>query len=188
MADSDTTVTVEGYAELRGMIASAPELVAPIAAEAVDSSLMAIYAVAQPYPPETIANSPQNPKGKWYERHYGPRWLRKGSGASLAGVTLRKQVNVLEALGVIGGSPTSQQLQLRWKLIKAEKQDAEIVGELDNTASYAKFVQGPLEVQTSVMKDIGWTSVDDAIANSAEELDRVWDIFAQNAIDVLSEK
>lgn len=189
MADSDTLITVEGYAELRRMIADAPELIAPIAQEAVDNSLRAIYAVIEPYPPETIANSPQNPKGKWYERHYGQRWLRKRSGFNLAasGITQRKEVNVLEGLGIVGGSPTSEQLQLRWKLVGAEKADNEIVGELDNTASYAIPVQGPLELQSGVMKDIGWKSIDDAIAESAEEIDRLWDIFAQNAIDVLSE-
>ena len=191
MADSDPVVVVEGMQELRDLISQAPELIAPIAGEAINASLQAIYALAEPYPEETIANSPQNPKGKWYERHYGPRWVRRGRmGAAGLGVELmtsRKRVNIFEGSGLVGGSPTSEQLQLRWRVVDAAPtDDGAIEGELDNTASYARFVQGPLDVQTDVMKGIGWTSVDDAIDGSADEIDRLWDIFTQNAIDVMA--
>lgn len=192
MADTDPVVIVEGMQELKDMIAQAPELVMPIAQEAIDNSLRAIYAIVQPYPDETIANSPQNPKGRWYERHYGPRWIRKGrmstSGLGTSALSTRKRVNIYEGAGLVGGSPTSEQLQLRWRVVEAAPTDdkSAIEGELDNTASYALFVQGPLEIQTDVMKGIGWTSIDDGIADAADEIDRLWDIFTQNAVDVLA--
>lgn len=55
-----------------------------------------IQSEVAPYPPETIANSPSNPTGRWYERGYGKRWFVKG--------------------GRVGGSPTSQQMNRRWSV------------------------------------------------------------------------
>ena len=61
-----------------------------------------------------------------------------------------------------------------------------VEGELDNTASYALFVQGPIDIQGDVFKQIGWTSIDDGIDSASDEIDRIWDIFTQNAVDVLA--
>ncbi|KKN82066.1 hypothetical protein LCGC14_0313330 [marine sediment metagenome] len=35
-----------------------------------------------PYPPATIANSPSNPTGRWYQRGFGPRWRGGGRKTS----------------------------------------------------------------------------------------------------------
>lgn len=48
------------------------------------------------YPPETIANSPNNPRGYWYERGYGFRWKLRGGG--------------------IGGKKTSEKLGTHWAI------------------------------------------------------------------------
>ena len=48
-----------------------------------------------PYPPSSEANRP-NARGRWYERGYGPRWLRKD--------------------GSVGGRKTSQALGRSWSV------------------------------------------------------------------------
>jgi len=83
------------------------------------------------YPPETGANQPGPYPTRWYQRHFGPRW------GNLDGST--------------GGSNTSQMLQKSWKDV--------VSGPLERTVwtpvDYAPFVQSA-EMQTSVMRDIGW--------------------------------
>lgn len=170
--DTGIVFQVEGFDTLRAAFAQAPDLILPIAEEAIDNALRAVYAVAEPYPPETIANSPQNPKGKWYERHFGPRWVRV-RGLDTSTLTKRSRVNVYEAAGLVGGRNTSEQLQLRWRLNKAEKTSDGIEGSLENTASYAAAVVGPLDVQSAVMKEIGWKSIDDDLAESDDTIDAI---------------
>jgi hypothetical protein len=84
-----------------------------------------------PYPPATEANSPGNPKGKWYERGYGPRWQRKD--------------------GSVGGSKTSQMLGRRWG-IRPFGRIGTLVG---NTATYAPFVHSQ-EDQAAFHGRRGW--------------------------------
>ncbi len=180
----DTTIVfaVEGLSTLQAAIAAAGEIAIPIAADAIDNALRAIYADVQPYPAVTIANSPQNPKGKWYERHYGPRWIRKGrmssAGLDATLMTTRARVNIFEGAELIGGRNTSEQLQLRWRLNKAAEvetnQGNAIEGSLENTASYALAVQGPLDIQSDVMKNIGWKSIDDSIADVDDVLNQIF--------------
>ncbi len=69
--------------------------------------------VLEDYPAETIANSPSNPTGKWYERGYGPR--------SHTG----------------WGKKTSEDLGDSWK-VKATRKFVDII----TSVSYAKWVQG----------------------------------------------
>ncbi len=179
---ADWTIVIEGIDELRQAMERSPSIFLPLAQEAVDNSLRAIYAEVVTYPDETIANSPANPKGRWYERHWGTRWIRKrqmraqGFDLSPGALALNKRehVKVLEGGGLIGGSPTSQQLQLRWKLNKAAGGADTIEGSLENTATYAALVQGPLDVQGDVFKDIGWTSIDTAIEDSADVIDEAF--------------
>jgi len=89
------------------------------------------------YPPQTIANNPNNPSGRWYQRGWG---IRYKSG---------------------GGKQTSEQLGQKWtSKYDASKFEA-IVG---NNASYAVFVQGPKEGakgsrQAKHMAAIGWKSI-----------------------------
>ena len=176
---AEPVIVVEGFDELRQAIEKSSSLALPLAQEAVDNSLRAIYAEVQPYPDETIANSPANPKGRWYERHWGERWLRKRMmraqdfdlSAQALALNKRAQIKVLEGGGLVGGRPTSQQLQLRWRLNKAEAQDGAVEGSLENTATYAAIVQGPEGEQGDVFKNIGWTSIDTAIEEAAGVID-----------------
>ena len=71
-----------------------------------------IMGVTKEYPPDSIANSPSNPSGRWYDRGYGQRW--KG-----------------------GGSRTSEDLGSKWYRKSKPMQE-----EIGNTASYAIYVQG----------------------------------------------
>lgn len=179
--DASIVFQVQGFDALQAAFDRAPEIVTPIASDAIDNSLRAIYATVEIYPPETIANSPQNPKGRWYERHYGPRWVRKAelnaANLNVDILTSRKRVNIFEGAGLVGGRNTSQQLQLRWKLNPAALSQTQtsqaIEGSLENTATYAWAVQGPLDVQSDVMKQIGWKSIDDAIAENDERIDEI---------------
>ena len=175
--DNTIVFEVQGMDTLQAAIDRAPEVAMPIAEAAIDNSLRAVYADVQPYPAETIANSPQNPNGRWYERHYGPRWIRKralsATNLNIDELTSRKRVNIFEGAGLAGGRNTSEQLQLRWRLNKAAPGANAIEGSLENIASYGWAVQGPLEVQSDVMKNIGWKSVDDALADVSETIDQI---------------
>lgn len=84
-----------------------------------------------PYPRATEANSPSNPTGRWYERGYGRRWLRKD--------------------GTIGGAKTSQMLGRRWA-IHAVGATGHSVG---NNATYAPYVHAS-EEQASFHGRRGW--------------------------------
>jgi len=152
--DDTLELDIEGFDELDQALHDAPDIALPFAETAVNISLQAIYANSEPYPDETIANSPQNPSGRWYERNYGPRWIRKS--------------------GVIGGSPTSQQLQLRWKLTEAQPSTDGVEGTLEDTATYSAFVKGTRGVQSRVMAKIGWTSIEDDIAASQDVIDQAF--------------
>jgi phage gpG-like protein len=90
------------------------------------------------YPPQTIANSPNNPSGQWYQRGWGIRY--KGGG----------------------GRQVSEQLGKKWTMKYDQAKFEAVVG---NNASYAVFVQGPKQGskgsrQAGHMARIGWKSVD----------------------------
>ncbi len=91
-----------------------------------------------PYPPATMANSPSNPTGKWYQREYGPRWRRKD--------------------GTIGGRKTSETLTKVWGI----KATGGIGAVLGNKASYAEFVHSKTK-QARWMARIGWVTDEAAV-------------------------
>ncbi len=189
--DLDSPESLRAYDDLVAALNRAEDIALPLAGKAIKNSLRAIYAVMEVYPDETIANSPQNPAGRWYERHYGPRWVRKTSGFPMAGISLRKQVNVLERYGVVGGSPTSEQLQLRWAIVDPEIKGGEIEGALENTASYSLVVQGPHEgppglAQSGVMAEIGWTSIDDGIVAAQDAIDTAFSEALGEFVEVMA--
>ncbi len=100
------------------------------------------------YPPSTIANSPSNPSGQWYQRGWGVRY--KGGG----------------------GRQTSEALGRKWT---SKYNRAKFEGKVGNNASYAVFVQGPKKGskglrQAKHMAGIGWKSVDTV---AKEEVKRV---------------
>lgn len=177
------------YDELQRLFSQAPEIAATLAVSATALSLRAIYANTQNYPAETIANSPQNPTGRWYERHYGPRWIRKRGDVTM--ITTRKRANIFEGAGLIGGSPTSEQLQLRWQIDTPQVNGSEVEGTLRNDASYALVVQGPHEgepgfAQSGVMADIGWTSIDDGIEASGDMINAAWSDMLDEFVTVMA--
>ena len=85
------------------------------------------------YPPSTTANSPGNPTGRWYERSYGPRWLRKRKGG-------------------IGGRKTSERLDTKWSTKSLNSGLTQVIG---NNASYAEFVHDA-EEQAKIHGQRGW--------------------------------
>ena len=87
------------------------------------------------YPPSTTANSPGNPTGRWYERGYGPRWLRKRKGG-------------------VGGRKTSETLGRKWATRSLNSGLTQMIG---NNASYAEFVHDAEEqaIITNCFRQMG---------------------------------
>lgn len=97
------------------------DLRAPMRATAIGVAV-AIQDRLAPYPPASEANSPDNPKGRWYERGYGPRWRRQYN---------RRGNRVRTA----GGRKTSQMMNRKWAV---QAGDAGVV--LQNSADYSAWV------------------------------------------------
>jgi len=88
------------------------------------------------YPRSTSANHPG--QGSWYERGYGPRWMR--------------------ADGSVTGRRTSETLGRRWASdVSANGMSAKV----GNNASYAPFVQG--KEQVWYHKRTGWRTTIEAV-------------------------
>jgi len=102
------------------------------------------------YPAATEANSPGNPTGKWYERGYGPRWIRKRAGG-------------------IGGSKTSETLGRKWTVDQPDSFSV-VIG---NNVSYGPYVQDP-EKQASFHAAHGWKTTEQVVK---EETDAVMDFI-----------
>ena len=80
------------------------------------------------YPPHSIANSPSNPTGRWYERGYGTRTA-----------TGRKY-------------PTSETLGRKWTVANRDKGLTKVIG---NNVSYGPYVQSA-EDQAKIHGERGW--------------------------------
>ena len=80
------------------------------------------------YPPKSIANSPSNPTGRWYERGFGTR----------------------TATG--GAYPTSETLGRKWTVASRDRGFTQVVG---NNVSYGPFVQSA-EDQAKIHGKRGW--------------------------------
>lgn len=102
------------------------------------------------YPAATIANSPSNPSGRWYERGYGPRWKS-------------------------GGRRTSENLGKSW--YKKATQDKVEVG---NTASYAEYVQGQKQTGFHARRgweklaNVAKKTLPDAVELLRKEIRKLW--------------
>ncbi len=92
------------------------------------------------YPASTIANSPSNPSGHWYERGFGSKWIRKRAGG-------------------VGGRKTSQTLGRRWTQKSQMMGLQQVIG---NNATYAPYVQSA-EKQAKVHEMHGWKTDEDVI-------------------------
>jgi len=134
----------------------------PFLVEVAEDYGAALYEVMEPYAPPTLANSPDNPKRRWYERGYGERWKRKD--------------------GSIGGRATSGQMGDRWTRTVEVLGDDEVDATLENIAQnaikgnyYAIDVQGPTGEQKALFQTIGWKSVDEGLAETEPVLDDLLD-------------
>lgn len=87
----------------------------PAIQAATKAIALEVQGTIAPYPESTIANSPSNPKGRWYQRGYGPKWMTKK--------------------GEVHGRKTSQTLGRRWSV--KQRGIGAIVA---NLASYADVV------------------------------------------------
>jgi hypothetical protein len=84
------------------------------------------------YPAASIANSPSNPRGRWYERGYGQRWKKRD--------------------GTVAGSRTSQMLGRLWAQREQAGGMQQVVG---NRATYAVYVHSS-ERQVGFHQARGW--------------------------------
>jgi hypothetical protein len=87
------------------------------------------------YPPHSIANSPSNPSGRWYERGYGTR-TKTGRGY-----------------------PTSETLGRKWTVANRDRGLTKVIG---NNVSYGPFVQSA-EKQAKFHKRRGWKTDEQVI-------------------------
>lgn len=100
-----------------------------------------------PYPAATMANSPDNPKGRWYERGYGARWKTRSG---------------------VGGRKTSQTMNRRWNI---RQSGDEVV--LENLADYSAYVYhdpgAPLPHQAWFHAQHGWKNDKDVIQSVIDD-------------------
>lgn len=94
------------------------------------------------YPPSTVANDPG--QERWYERGYGPRWLRSD--------------------GSVNGRRTSQTLGRRWSTSTSSTKAT-----IGNNASYAPYVQGEKQ-QAWYHKKRNWRTIEDAVREKKDEV------------------
>lgn len=130
---SSVTIELDGLEEILRNVDSIAKL------EGLQAALLAggeqVKRKVVVYPPQTMANSPDNPTGRWYERTYGPRWRRRD--------------------GSVGGSPTSEDLKHSWN-VQAIGQTV-VVG---TDTTYAPYVHDK-EKQAKFHKDRGWKTIQD---------------------------
>ena len=146
------TIHIEGIEPLLEKLERLDQL--KVAINAMKAAALHIKGKINIYPPATEANSPSNPKGRWYERGYGPKWN------TLSGVHGRK---------------TSQTLGKKWTIGQADGGLTQIVG---NNVTYGPFVQDP-EKQAKFHKLHGWKTTAQVAEEEAETVVK----FVKDEID-----
>ena len=119
------------------------------AKKALKAGAIHIKGVIAEYPPADAANSPSNVDGRWYERGYGPRWIRKRR---------RKKG------GQLGGYKTSETLGKKWTVAERNRGMTQVIG---NNVSYGEWVQSE-EKQSKVMAGRGWITDEQAIKQEGD--------------------
>jgi hypothetical protein len=161
MADEILLVT-RSLDEFLEALERAPEVATPLFEQAMTRSLLAIEGRVAEYPPESEANRPRAWRGSayslatqkrvslntWYERGYGPKWVRKD--------------------GTVNGRKTSRFLGRHWTQ-EVHVRGGDLEGTLGNSASYAPEVHG--REQASFHAERGWVRLEDAVEQSAEDID-----------------
>lgn len=97
------------------------------------------------YPPATIANSPDNPSGRWYQRGYGTKWRRKD--------------------GSIDGKKTSEDLLGKWYI---DPNESDLSVKVWNAATYAQYVHG--EKQAKIHEKHGWKKLFETTKENSGEI------------------
>lgn len=128
--------------------------------------LAALVAV---YPPEGAWN--KNPgtrgDGRWYQRGFGARWMRKGG--SIGGSPY---------FSGIGGVNNSQELQKSWQIQKADDAASVFTG-----VTYAPYLLDP-EQRVNWAAEHGWKSLDEI----ADEFAPIFEDITLKEIDTQIEK
>ena len=148
----DVSVEVKGLDELERKIGGLATL--RTVRVGLKAGAVHVKGKADDYPPSTIANSPGNPKGRWYERGYGPRWMTRQG---------------------VHGRKTSQTLGRKWTMAERNNGMTFIIG---NNVTYGPYVQDR-EKQAWFHRQRGWRTVQDV---AEDELDTVTR-FVQQEID-----
>lgn len=152
-------VHIEGWDELLDDLETFPDTVAPLVARRMARALLILEGTLREYPPATEGNRPRTytPGGQnmWYERGYGPRWVRKNNS--------------------VRGLKTSRNLGKQWAQEvnvypggNGEVSGPLVEGVLGNSASYADLVQGSR--QLPVHKRHGWVTVEEALARHRQDI------------------
>jgi len=150
---AETVMEVERLDELLDALEQSPELAEQYLRLAMQLSLLAIEGRVSVYPPATEANRPRpfvsggGSDNRWYERGYGPRWARKD--------------------GTVGGRKTSRFLGRQW-ITQVNVVEEGIEGVMGNSTPYAEYVQGREQARFHARR--GWLTLDDAVAQSEEDI------------------
>lgn len=129
------SIRIEGLDRVQRMLGTD---FAPAMQAATKAIALQVQNEIAPYPSATIANSPSNPSGRWYERGYGPKWRTKK--------------------GETHGRRTSQTMNRRWGI----KRSGPIGHVLGNAADYSGYLHSR-RLQARWAARRGWTTDEEAI-------------------------
>ena len=149
-----SSITIKGLDKLLRKLDNVASLSA--AKNALRAGALHIKGKVDTYPPSTIANSPSNPTGRWYERGYGPKWVSKRTG-------------------VVSGYETSETLGRRWTTASEAGGLRQVVG---NATSYGEVVQSK-EKQARFHASRGWKTIEQVVEEESDTVVR----FVQAEID-----
>lgn len=124
----------------------------------IKAAALHIEGVIRKYPPTTIANSPDNPRGMWYQRGYGSKWHTKDG---------------------VRGSATSQQLGNQWGI---DYQNGGLGAIIGNAVTYAPYVHDP-EEQTSFHGAHGWKTTQTVIDDETPKVQDILGGVLQKEVD-----
>lgn len=179
---SERSIEFQGFDELIQWIDDFPRTVVPIVVKHMEIAAGIVEGVLKEYPPADAANAPGRtdengrPVG-YYERGRG-WWYPVKQTKTLHGLRLKSE-GVIKlthkrqaALGAVGFklSARSETLGRKWAhtVVKAP---GEVVGLIGNSASYMPEVNGTAETQTDLMQARGWKNADQALDETAPEVD-----------------
>jgi hypothetical protein len=170
VADELVLVT-RGIDEFLEALERAPEVAEPLLEQAMLRSLLAIEGRVGEYPPATEANRPRAWRGSayslatqkraslntWYERGYGPKWVRKDG-----------TVNGRQTSEFLGRQSNTKVMPESWYRQTTTSENG-VEGVVGTRASYARYVIG--REQASFHARRGWVRLEDAVEQSEEDID-----------------